>query len=111
MVSALIVGATRGLGASLTKQYATQGSNTVYATSRSSSGPEDFPDSVHWMSNIDLTKPNVGDELAKRLEGKKPLDIVVSKHNDPDPRADAPGAVQLLIIYTSWGRSSRPAAS
>lgn len=77
MVSALIVGATRGLGASLTKQYAAQGSNTVYATSRSGSGPKDFPDSVHWVTNIDLTKSNVGDELAKQLEGKKPLDVVI----------------------------------
>lgn len=78
MVSTLIVGATRGLGASLTKKYAAQGSNTVYATSRSSSGPKDFPKSIHWVSNIDLTKSNVGDELAKQLEGEKPLDIVVS---------------------------------
>lgn len=77
MASVLIVGATRGLGASLTKQYAAQESNTVYATSRSSSGPKDFPDSVHWVSNIDLTKPNVGDELVKQLEARKPLDIVV----------------------------------
>lgn len=79
MVTALIVGATRGLGASLTKQYAAQEANTVYATSRSSTTPKDFPDKVQWVSNIDLTKPTVGDELAKQLEGKKPLDIVVRK--------------------------------
>lgn len=78
MVSVLIVGATRGLGASLTKQYAAQGFNTVYATSRSDSGSKDFPDSVNWLTNIDLTKSNVGNQLAKQLEGKKPLDIVVS---------------------------------
>lgn len=79
MASVLIVGATRGLGASLTKQYAAREANTVYATTRSSSGPKGFPESVHWLTNIDLTKSTVGDELAKQLQGKKPLDVVVSK--------------------------------
>ncbi|KAI0130192.1 oxidoreductase [Xylariales sp. AK1849] len=75
MPSALIVGATRGLGASLVKQYAP--SHTVYATTRSDSRPDDFPESVKWLFNIDLTNSNVGDELAKQLSGEKTLDVVI----------------------------------
>lgn len=77
MVRALIVGATRGLGASLAKRYASQASNQVFTTVRSST-PKDFPESVKWLSSIDLLKPNVGDELTSQLKGEKPLDVVVS---------------------------------
>ncbi|KAF3769447.1 NAD(P)-binding protein [Cryphonectria parasitica EP155] len=76
MVSALIIGGTRGLGASLVKEYASKSSNTVFSTARSGSGPKDFPESVQWLSNIDLTKSTVGDDLATQLSGKEPLDIV-----------------------------------
>ncbi|KAK7917091.1 oxidoreductase [Apiospora marii] len=77
MVSVLIVGATRGLGASLTKQYASQPSTTVYATTRSGSGPQGFPDHVKWLPNIDLLKPDVGDNLAGQLKGQQSLDLVI----------------------------------
>lgn len=77
MVRALIVGATRGLGASLAKRYASQASNQVFTTARSTV-PKDFPESVKWLSKIDLLKSNVGDEVASQLKGEKPLDVVVS---------------------------------
>ncbi|KAK7974132.1 hypothetical protein PG989_015980 [Apiospora arundinis] len=77
MVSVLIVGATRGLGASLTKQYASQPKAIVYATTRSGSGPQGFPDKVKWLPNIDLLKPDVGDNLAGQLKGQQPLDLVI----------------------------------
>lgn len=78
MVTVLIVGATRGLGASLTKQYASQSSNTVFATARSSSAPTDFPKSVQWLHDIDLMKNSVGDKIAGQLGDQKLLDVVVS---------------------------------
>ncbi|KAK9416697.1 putative Oxidoreductase [Seiridium unicorne] len=77
MPSTLIVGATRGLGAELVKQYASQGSSSVYATSRSDSKPKGFSEDVKWLNNIDLTNPSVGDELVKQLKGEKPLDTVI----------------------------------
>lgn len=80
MVRALIVGATRGLGASLAKQYASQGSTQVFTTARSTI-PKGFPESVKWLSNIDLLKSNVGDELTSQLKGEKPLDVVVSDNH------------------------------
>ena len=76
MVRALIVGATRGLGAALTKQYASKTSSTVFATTRSSV-PNDSPQNAKWVSGIDLQKPKVGDDLASQLKGEKPLDVVV----------------------------------
>ncbi|EEU47345.1 uncharacterized protein NECHADRAFT_59006 [Fusarium vanettenii 77-13-4] len=76
MSSILIVGATRGLGASLVKQYAKAG-NTVHGTTRSSEGPQGFPEQVKWITDIDLTLPNVGDNLANLLDASQPLDSVI----------------------------------
>jgi NAD(P)-dependent dehydrogenase (short-subunit alcohol dehydrogenase family) len=70
MPNILIVGGTRGLGAALVSLYAAQPSTTVYATSRSTTPPTDSalrnPD-INWLSNIDLTKPTCGDDLASQL--------------------------------------------
>lgn len=79
-MSVLIVGATRGLGASLVKQYAQQG-KTTYATTRSTSSPSspDFPDGIKWQTGIDLTDSEVGSELIGSLKQSfaERLDTVV----------------------------------
>lgn len=77
MVSVLIVGATRGLGASLTKKYASQPSNTVFGTARSAKAPVDALKGVTWLHDVDLMESDVGEKLVGQLEGKKPLDVVV----------------------------------
>ncbi|KAM5346545.1 hypothetical protein ACJ41O_009550 [Fusarium nematophilum] len=77
MAAILIVGATRGLGASLLKQYTAKGGNTVYGTTRSSEGPGGFPDEVKWLPGIDLTQPNVGEKLASLLDPSHPLGSVI----------------------------------
>lgn len=77
MGSTLIIGATRGLGASLVKEYASNPSASVFATTRSSDAPSGFPNGVKWLSGIDLTKSNVGENLASQLKGEKPLDVAV----------------------------------
>ncbi|KAJ9155443.1 Oxidoreductase [Pleurostoma richardsiae] len=74
--SVLVVGATRGLGAELTKQYAAKG-RTVYGTTRSGNSPAGFPDGVKWLHGVDLTKPDVGDKLADSLKGQEPLESVI----------------------------------
>lgn len=76
MASALIIGGTRGLGAALVKQYAAQ-STSVFATTRSDTAPSGFPNGIKWLSNVDLTKSNVGENLTGQLKGAKPLDVVV----------------------------------
>lgn len=80
MSPVLIVGATRGLGASLTKQYAAQSGTTVYGTTRSKAGPEKgFPESVKWLPEVDLMNSKVGDHLVSLLGGSKPLSAVVGR--------------------------------
>ncbi|KAK3693754.1 oxidoreductase [Podospora appendiculata] len=77
MLRVLIVGASRGLGASLAKQYAAKDGTTVYGTARSDSSPEGFPESIKWLSGVDLMKPDVGDSIVGGVQGSKPLDIVI----------------------------------
>lgn len=76
MTTVLIVGATRGLGHCLAKQYAARKDTTVFGTSRSASVPEEK--GIQWIPNVDLMSPNVGSSLVNQLETKKPFDIVVS---------------------------------
>ncbi|KAG6003122.1 hypothetical protein E4U21_002320 [Claviceps maximensis] len=74
MSSILIVGATRGLGASLVRRYLLEEMdpdhrNTVYGTARSSSRPDGFPDRVKWLTGVDLMKDSVGDDIVERMGG------------------------------------------
>lgn len=79
MPSVLIVGATRGLGLALTSYYAPKLSYTVYATSRSPtvpSGPKG--DNITWIPDIDLSKSNVGTDLASLLKGKTVDTVIIT---------------------------------
>jgi len=69
MVAVLIIGATRGLGASLANAYASDAQNIVYGTTRSSSSPRggSISQSVNWVTDIDLTNPDVGRALVNEL--------------------------------------------
>lgn len=67
MPTVLIVGATRGLGASLAKLYAVKQDHTVFGTSRNSSGPNDFPAKIEWITNIDLMQESCGNNLVNQL--------------------------------------------
>ena len=77
MPSILIVGATRGLGASLVKKYAAAGW-TVYGTTRSAEGPSTggFPAGIQWVPNVDLMQKTVGKSITDFL-GNTSLDAVV----------------------------------
>lgn len=77
MPSVLIVGATRGLGKALTSYYADKLSYTVYATARSSTTPDSpSSDKISWLTNIDLSKPTIGEDLSSALKGKS-IDTVI----------------------------------
>jgi NAD(P)-dependent dehydrogenase (short-subunit alcohol dehydrogenase family) len=69
MPSVLIIGATRGLGASLAKLYAADPKNIVYGTTRKESAPsaEDLSKRITWLRNIDVSKEDVGDRTVKDL--------------------------------------------
>ncbi|RSM15923.1 hypothetical protein CEP52_000532 [Fusarium oligoseptatum] len=104
MPSILIVGATRGLGASLVKQYAKAG-NTVYGSTRWSEGPEGFPEQVKWITGIDLTQSNVGEKLTNLLDASQPLDsvIITAGHfTTEDLSADkGPNWEEEQLMYTT----------
>lgn len=64
----LILGATRGLGASLRKLYASKSSTkTVYATARAASPPSEVESGVTWIPNVDVSQPDVGQKLVSQI--------------------------------------------
>lgn len=67
MPNILIIGATRGLGASLANLYASTPSNTVYGTTRSPSGPKTLNEKIVWVPNIDVSQEGVGASLVNQL--------------------------------------------
>ena len=83
MPNILIVGATRGLGASLANQYASRPYTSVYGTTRSAEPPtgKGHDERIKWAKGIDLNQSDVGKKLVEELgslgvEGG--LDVVVS---------------------------------
>ena len=72
----LIVGASRGLGASLSKLYA-HDKNHVFATSRSSS-TADASEHISYISGIDVASKDAGPSIVTQIESSgKALDIVI----------------------------------
>jgi len=78
MPAVLIVGATRGLGKALVSSYASQPSFHVYATSRSGNPPSTRADNISWLTNIDLSKPSCGQDLASALKEVKVDTVIIS---------------------------------
>ena len=76
MPKVLVVGATRGLGASLVKEYAALDSNFVFATSRSAA-PASIS-RVTYIPGIDISEETAGQELASQIKASGAiLDIVI----------------------------------
>ncbi|KAL9085955.1 MAG: hypothetical protein Q9165_007317 [Trypethelium subeluteriae] len=76
MPKILVVGATRGLGEALAKQYASAG-NQVYGTARSTSAPQEsasFP--ITWIGNVDVSTESAGKTITDSLKGVQ-LDTVI----------------------------------
>lgn len=66
----LILGATRGLGASLRKLYASKSTTkTVYATTRAATPPSTTAGEsrVSWITDIDVSQPDVGQKLVSQI--------------------------------------------
>ncbi|CAG8957369.1 hypothetical protein HYFRA_00010794 [Hymenoscyphus fraxineus] len=69
MPNILIIGATRGLGASLANAYAAQPNTTVFGTTRSPAGPKGLNEKIVWVPNIDVSDSGVGARLVNQLGG------------------------------------------
>ena len=70
----LIVGATRGLGASLAQQYLSKGFK-VLGTARGASPPSS--PKINWIPSIDLTQSGAGASLASACRAHAPIDVTV----------------------------------
>jgi NAD(P)-dependent dehydrogenase (short-subunit alcohol dehydrogenase family) len=71
--TALIIGASQGLGASLVRHYAKQlSASNVFATIRESAPKSDdlFPKGVNVIPNIDVSKKDCGDKVVDGLQGR-----------------------------------------
>ncbi|KAI9758083.1 MAG: hypothetical protein M4579_003214 [Chaenotheca gracillima] len=81
MPTVLIIGATRGLGAALTEQYAAQKDTTVLATGRSPASLDSAPskDNIHWITGIDIGAEDAGPKLITALQQEKvsAIDLVI----------------------------------
>ena len=75
-MNVLIVGASRGLGACLTKLYA-RDKNHVFATSRSSS-TADSSEHITYISGIDVALEDAGPSIVTQIKPSgKALDVVI----------------------------------
>ncbi|KAK9372526.1 uncharacterized protein V1513DRAFT_451968 [Lipomyces chichibuensis] len=103
--SVLIVGATRGLGASLTKIYASKPSTTVFATTRSNtapSSPSSSSKNVKWLVDIDVASPDVGQKLISQLPSSTKLSTaIVSAGYFGFETFDDPDWERELKMYTT----------
>ncbi|OJD35674.1 short chain dehydrogenase reductase family superfamily [Diplodia corticola] len=76
----LVVGASRGLGASLLKQYTEGPSSTiVFGTARQGSPPTSGPQDVTWLPNIDVSGPEAGTSIVDgyKSHSNSPIDILI----------------------------------
>ncbi|KAF1914594.1 hypothetical protein BDU57DRAFT_519677 [Ampelomyces quisqualis] len=78
MPTILVVGATRGLGASIVQFYAEDASNHVFATARTSNPPANTKN-VAYIPSIDIASPEASSILIHYLESRKisKIDIVI----------------------------------
>ncbi|PVH78479.1 oxidoreductase-like protein [Cadophora sp. DSE1049] len=67
MPNILIIGATRGLGASLANLYASQPNTTVFGTTRKDVAPTNLNEKIVWVKNVDVADSGVGARLVNQL--------------------------------------------
>lgn len=78
MPTVLIVGATRGLGSELAKQYASQPNHSVTGTSRSNDHPQGFPEAVRWVTGVDVSQQSAGWTITDGLQGQAQDVVIIS---------------------------------
>jgi short-subunit dehydrogenase len=102
MSSILIVGASRGLGAQLVKRYASNPSNTLYATCRQSNPPSSpSGPNIHWIPSIDLTNPNCGTLLSSALSSQKITTTIITAGFFATETLANPSWQDQLSMYTT----------
>jgi NAD(P)-dependent dehydrogenase (short-subunit alcohol dehydrogenase family) len=72
----LVVGATRGLGNELLKQYASSSSNVVYGTARKDAPASDAKN-IKWIGGVDIGTEQAGKTIATAFKEDGPIDTVI----------------------------------
>lgn len=98
MPNVLIVGASRGLGAELVKQYASN--NTVFATSRSDKIP-DAINNVEYIPNIDVAQEDAGKKLASHVSKTKLDTVIITAGYFATESFDSPSWENEIKMYTT----------
>lgn len=102
MPSALVVGATRGLGQSISTRYLSK-SFTVYGTARGSIS-EDATTNVKWIRDIDLMHESAASTLIKGLKdqsaGKQDI-VIISAGYFGKESFDEPSWDKQIRMYTT----------
>ncbi|CAG8908485.1 unnamed protein product [Penicillium egyptiacum] len=99
MSNVLILGATRGLGASLRTLYSAKTTTHVFATSRSSN-PEPSP-GVTWLTGIDISQPDVGRKLVSQLPPTELSTVIVNAGYFGFETFDSPDWEKQVQMYTT----------
>jgi NAD(P)-dependent dehydrogenase (short-subunit alcohol dehydrogenase family) len=99
MSNVLILGATRGLGASLRKLYSSKPATHVFATARSST-PEPSP-GVTWITGVDISQPDVGQKLVSQLPSTKLSTVIISAGYFGFETFDTPDWEKQVQMYTT----------
>lgn len=105
MSTILVIGASRGLGASLASHYASlPTTSTIYATTRSYKAP-DTPQhaKIRWLLNVDISEPDVGDTLVSQIvpDGKTIDTVVVNAGYFGSESFDEPDWQKQVRMYTT----------
>lgn len=95
---ALVVGASRGLGAEMAKKYAANGTHT-FATGRSDKGP-DLGKNVTYVPQIDVSKEDAGSTLASAIKGKKLSTVIITAGYFGLETFDEPKWDEQIKMYT-----------
>ena len=96
----LVVGATRGLGASLAALYAKNISNHVFATSRSSR-PEP-KSAITWLTGIEVNQPDVGQKLVAQIPPSTKISTaIISAGYFGSESFDSPDWEKEVQMYTT----------
>lgn len=100
-----ILGATRGLGASLAKLYASKPSVHVLGTTRSNTKPgnsSSFGSSVSWLTGIDISKPDVGEKIISQLPSATKIStLIISAGYFGFESFDSPDWDKEVKMYTT----------